>query len=84
MQAEIAKKDALIDQLRTELDPLQETSQSYKDKYEALLQMIEPFREQLESYEVEKSALLSQNDEAEGKIHELATQVLLYINCFLF
>jgi len=49
----------LIKQLRLELDPLQEESQTYKEKYEALQAMIEPFKDQLESYEMEKAALLS-------------------------
>ena len=32
----------------------------FKEKYEALFAMVEPFREQLEAYEVEKTALESQ------------------------
>ena len=65
----------MIKQLRMELDPLQEESQTYKEKYEALQAMIEPFKDQLESYEMEKAALLSQNQEAKGEVKKLASQV---------
>ena len=58
-----------------ELDPLHEESQTYKEKYEALQAMIEPFKDQLESYEMEKAALLSQNQEAKGEVKKLASQV---------
>merc|ERR1719221_1530126 len=34
--------------------------------------MIEPFREQLESYEMEKDALLTQKKEAQGQVQKLA------------
>jgi chromosome segregation ATPase len=69
----------VIDELRKELDPLQEETQSYKEKYESLLAMIEPFKEQLESFEMEKAALLNQNQEAKGEVKKLATQVRTYI-----
>merc|ERR1712001_717577 len=45
---------------------------TYKEKYEALNTMIEPFREQLESYEMEKDALLTQKKEAQGQVQKLA------------
>ena len=64
-----------IAKLRQELDPLQEETDTYKEKYEALLLMIEPFKEQLEAFELEKAALLSQNQEAKGEVKKLASQV---------
>lgn len=48
--------------------------ESFKAKYEALAAMIEPFREQLESYRAEREALLSRNMEAHGELKKLATQ----------
>merc|ERR1739844_384566 len=60
-----------IEILRQELDPLQENAQSYKEKYEALCKMIEPFREQLESFETERSALLTKKRETHGKMTNL-------------
>ena len=46
----------------------------FREKYEALCAMVEPFREQLEAYEVEKSALESQNKARESDLRQLATQ----------
>jgi len=68
-------KDELIAELRNEVDPLQERTQTYKEKYEALVAMIEPFKEQLESFEMEKAALLNQNQEAKGEVKKLSAQV---------
>ena len=45
-----------------------------EEKYEALNVMIEPFREQLESYELERNALLAQKKEAQGQVNKLADQ----------
>merc|ERR1711974_192660 len=63
--------EKVITILRQELDPLQENAQSYKEKYEALCKMIEPFREQLESFETERSALLAEKRETQGKMSKL-------------
>ena len=48
--------------------------ESYKAKFEALSTMIEPFKEQLESYELEKAALLNRNQEVQGEVKKLASQ----------
>ena len=53
---------------------MQENAQSYKEKYEALCTMIEPFREQLESFETERNALLAEKKEAQGQIKKLAME----------
>ena len=60
--------------MRKELDPLQEDAQSYKEKFEDLTRMIEPFREQLESFEMERTALLADKKEAQGQMEKLADQ----------
>jgi Hyaluronan mediated motility receptor C-terminal len=39
-----------------------------------LQEMIEPFKEQLESFELEKKALLSRSEQAQGEVKKLATQ----------
>ena len=41
---ELQDKDKVIQILRQELDPLQENAQSYKEQYEALAKLVEPFR----------------------------------------
>ena len=71
---EIKVKNDLIVNLRNELDPLQEETETYKEKYEALCRLVEPFKEQLESFEMEKAALQERNKEAEGEVKKLATQ----------
>ena len=43
-EKELQDKDKVIQILRQELDPLQENAQSYKEKYEALSRLVEPFR----------------------------------------
>ena len=40
----------------------------------SLQEIIEPFKEQLESYELEKRALLSRSEQAQGEVKKLATQ----------
>jgi len=67
----IKEKDKIILILRQEIDPLQENAQSYKEKYEALSKMIEPFREQLESFETERHALITEKRETHGKMTKL-------------
>ena len=67
----IKEKDKIIVILRQEIDPLQENAQSYKEKYEALCKMIEPFREQLESFETERHALIAEKRETHGKMTKL-------------
>ena len=76
-------KDQLIAELRNEVDPLQEQTQTYKERYEALVAMIEPFKEQLESFEMEKAALLNQNQEAKGEVKKLSAQVIFDIHLSL-
>ena len=39
-----------------------------------LQEMIEPFKDQLESFELEKNALLSRSEQAQGEVKKLATQ----------
>jgi hypothetical protein len=39
-----------------------------------LQDMIEPFKDQLESFELEKKALLSRSEQAQGEVQKLATQ----------
>jgi hypothetical protein len=36
--------------------------------------MVEPFRDQLESFEMERNALLAQKREAQGQVQKLATE----------
>ena len=43
-EKELQDKEKVIQILRQELDPLQENAQSYKEQYEALAKLVEPFR----------------------------------------
>ena len=43
-EKELQDKEKVIKILRQELDPLQENAQSYKEQYEALSKLVEPFR----------------------------------------
>ena len=69
-----ADNEKLIGILRSELDPLQENAKTFKEKYEALSKMVEPFREQLESFEVERNALLAQNKQKQSEMSKLASE----------
>lgn len=69
LETSIKDKDVKIQVMKQELD-LQE-SQKYKEKYEALLKMVEPFKTQLESYEMERNALLAEKQGAQGKVQKL-------------
>ena len=73
---ESQKKDELIAELRNDLDPLHEDAKTYREKYEGLLAIVEPYRDQLEMFEAEKAALLNQNKEAKVEVQKLAAQVI--------
>merc|ERR1712150_115499 len=45
-----------------------------ENQFEALKLMVEPYRDQLESFEMERRALLAQNEVAEGEAKKLAVQ----------
>merc|ERR1719228_290500 len=46
----------------------------HKEQHQLLQDMVEPFKEQLESFEIEKRALLTQSEAAQGEVKKLATQ----------
>ncbi len=48
--------------------------EDFKSKFESLQAMVEPFKEQLEAYESEKSALLDQNKATVEDLKQLAAQ----------
>ena len=49
-------------------DQLEEHAQASVEQYQALEQMVEPFKEQLESFELEKSALLSKTEASKEEV----------------
>merc|ERR1711881_243729 len=55
-------------------EQLEEESNYHKEQHQLLQDMVEPFKEQLESFEMEKRALLSQSEAAQGEVKKLATQ----------
>merc|ERR1719357_1099391 len=55
-------------------DQLEEKAQSSNEQFKALEQMVEPFKEQLESFELEKNALLSRTEASQEEMNKLASQ----------
>ena len=49
-------------------DQLEENAQASAEQYKALEQMVEPFKEQLESFELEKNALLSRTEASKEEV----------------
>ena len=49
-------------------DQLEEKAQSSNEQFKALEQMVEPFKEQLESFELEKNALLSRTEASQEEV----------------
>lgn len=75
MQLAAADREVEIGDLRGKLQEKEKEEEGgYKDKYETLYAMVEPFRDQLEAYEVEKTTLESQNKARESDLKQLATQ----------
>ena len=58
-------------------DQLEEKALSSEEQFRSLEQMVEPFKEQLESYELEKNSLLSKTEASKE-------EVLLNISIFFF
>lgn len=69
LENQIQDKETKIKILKQELQA--QESQAYKEKYETLVKMVEPFRSQLESYEMERNALLAEKQGAQGKVQKL-------------
>merc|ERR1712007_8809 len=55
-------------------DQLEEHAQASVEQYQALEQMVEPFKEQLESFELEKNALLSKTEASKEEMNKLASE----------
>lgn len=66
--------EAVIQDLRNTNASLLEELNSWKDKFLHLENMIEPFREQLDAYEVEKAMLLERNSAAIDEAEKLSKQ----------
>ena len=49
-------------------DQLKEHAQTSMEQYQALEQKVEPFKEQLESFELEKNALLSKTEASKEEV----------------
>ena len=49
-------------------DQLEEKAQSSNEQFKALEQMVEPFKEQLGSFELEKNALLSRTEASQEEV----------------
>ena len=58
----------LMKQMDQRNDQLEENAQASAEQYKALEQMVEPFKEQLESFELEKNALLSRTEASKEEV----------------
>ena len=58
----------LMKQMDQRNDHLEEQAQASAEQYHALEQMVEPFKEQLESFELEKNALLSRTEASKEEV----------------
>jgi chromosome segregation ATPase len=77
----IQEKDAIICETFNEITSLKDTlvmkdeaEVGYKEKYNALVSQVEPFREQLDMYEEERAALETQNKAKDSDLKSLAKQ----------
>nr|XP_045618513.1 hyaluronan mediated motility receptor-like [Procambarus clarkii] len=66
--------EADIQDLRNANAALQEELYSWKNKFQHLEEMIEPFREQLDAYEIEKANLLERSSAAKEEVDKLSKQ----------
>ena len=57
-----------MNQMDLRNDQLKEHAEATAEQYLALEQKVEPFKEQLESFELEKNALLSRNEASKEEV----------------
>merc|ERR1719402_1289099 len=60
--------------MESEKEALEEARQQLDNQLQALQLMVEPYRDQLESFEAERRALLATAEVAEGEAKKLAAQ----------
>merc|ERR1719278_1245597 len=60
--------------MEREREAIENEKDDLEHQFEALKLMVEPYRDQLESFEMERRALLAQNEVAEGEAKKLAVQ----------
>ncbi|RXG61394.1 hypothetical protein Avbf_16938 [Armadillidium vulgare] len=70
----ICEYDEKIEELRRKEADLFNESESWRTKYEDLEKIVEPFRDQLDSYKMEKSFLLSKSAAAESELKKLSEE----------
>ena len=56
-----------------------EETRYHREQHQLLQEMLEPFKEQLEGFEMEKRALLSQSEAAQGDVKvQVDTELIFY------
>merc|ERR1711928_25669 len=73
-QTKFAEAEEVMKSMEGERDTIENEKDDLERQYEALKLMVEPYRDQLESFEMERRALLAQNEVAEGEAKKLAVQ----------
>ena len=58
----------LMKQMDLRNDQLEEKALAFEEQYKSLEQMVEPFKEQLESFELEKNSLLSKTEASQEEV----------------
>ncbi|XP_068218158.1 hyaluronan mediated motility receptor-like isoform X2 [Palaemon carinicauda] len=71
---EINQLKSSLEELNSTNQSLQEEADSWKNKFHSLENMIEPFRAQLDAYEVEKASLLSRSSADKEEVDKLSKQ----------
>jgi len=70
----LQEADEMMKGMEERMEQLEEEASYHREKHQLLQDMVEPFKEQLEGFEMEKRALLSQSEAAQGEVKKLATQ----------
>ena len=65
------------------MEQLDEEARYHREQHQLLQEMVEPFKEQLEGFEMEKRALLSQSEAAQGEVKVQVDTELIFYSLFL-
>merc|ERR1711990_766410 len=73
-QSKFSEAEEVMKAMEREKEEMESEKSDLENQFEALKLMVEPYRDQLESFEMERRALLAQNEVAEGEAKKLAVQ----------
>jgi len=70
----LQEAEEMMKGMEERMEQLEEEASYHREQHQLLQDMVEPFKEQLEGFEMEKRALMSQSEAAQGEVKKLATQ----------